>query len=135
MGCWAEAWFRAGPQVSAGQGKPFRPLTAFLALSKDGGGFEILWISSNTIFSVPPSKQLFSLPSGVLDNSGGRILVRKVAGQSGYKGSYANGVQSASLPRWRESFVVSGTPAPPHPAPWEVRTHAGHTRGSRVGSG
>lgn len=45
--------------------------------------------------------------SGVLDNSGGRILVRKVAGQSGYKGSYANGVQSASLPRWRESFVVS----------------------------
>ncbi|XP_035883746.1 vitrin isoform X2 [Phyllostomus discolor] len=46
--------------------------------------------------------------SGVLDNSGGRILVRKVAGQSGYKGSYANGVQSSSLPRWRESFVVSG---------------------------
>ncbi|KAF6107037.1 vitrin [Phyllostomus discolor] len=45
--------------------------------------------------------------SGVLDNSGGRILVRKVAGQSGYKGSYANGVQSSSLPRWRESFVVS----------------------------
>ncbi|XP_045684753.1 vitrin isoform X2 [Phyllostomus hastatus] len=45
---------------------------------------------------------------GVLDNSGGRILVRKVAGQSGYKGSYANGVQSSSLPRWRESFVVSG---------------------------
>ncbi|XP_045684751.1 vitrin isoform X1 [Phyllostomus hastatus] len=44
---------------------------------------------------------------GVLDNSGGRILVRKVAGQSGYKGSYANGVQSSSLPRWRESFVVS----------------------------
>ncbi|XP_073647773.1 vitrin isoform X5 [Tursiops truncatus] len=46
--------------------------------------------------------------SGVLDNSGGKILVRKVAGQSGYKGSYSNGVQSLSLPRWRESFVVSG---------------------------
>ncbi|XP_012386727.1 vitrin isoform X3 [Orcinus orca] len=45
--------------------------------------------------------------SGVLDNSGGKILVRKVAGQSGYKGSYSNGVQSLSLPRWRESFVVS----------------------------
>uniref|UniRef100_A0A8C5JXI1 Vitrin n=1 Tax=Jaculus jaculus TaxID=51337 RepID=A0A8C5JXI1_JACJA len=45
--------------------------------------------------------------SGVLDNSGGKVLVRKVAGQSGYKGSYANGVQSLSLPRWRESFVVS----------------------------
>ncbi|XP_046518702.1 vitrin isoform X2 [Equus quagga] len=46
--------------------------------------------------------------SGVLDNSGGKILVRKVAGQSGYKGSYSNGVQSLSLPRWRESFIVSG---------------------------
>ncbi|XP_066863913.1 vitrin isoform X2 [Kogia breviceps] len=46
--------------------------------------------------------------SGVLDNSGGKILVRKVAGQSGYKGSYSNGVQSLSLPRWRESFVISG---------------------------
>ncbi|PNJ25268.1 VIT isoform 7, partial [Pongo abelii] len=43
---------------------------------------------------------------GVLDNSGGKILVRKVAGQSGYKGSYSNGVQSLSLPRWRESFIV-----------------------------
>ncbi|XP_066863914.1 vitrin isoform X3 [Kogia breviceps] len=48
--------------------------------------------------------------SGVLDNSGGKILVRKVAGQSGYKGSYSNGVQSLSLPRWRESFVISGEP-------------------------
>ncbi|XP_008762649.1 vitrin isoform X1 [Rattus norvegicus] len=45
--------------------------------------------------------------SGVLDDSGGKILVRKVAGQSFYKGSYSNGVQSLSLPRWRESFVVS----------------------------
>uniref|UniRef100_A0A2K5E3H6 Vitrin n=1 Tax=Aotus nancymaae TaxID=37293 RepID=A0A2K5E3H6_AOTNA len=44
--------------------------------------------------------------SGVLDNSGGKILVRKVAGQSGYKGSYSNGVQSLSLPRWRESFII-----------------------------
>ncbi|XP_054423811.1 vitrin [Pteronotus mesoamericanus] len=45
--------------------------------------------------------------SGVLDNSGGKILVRKVAGQSGYKGSYSRGVQSLSLPRWRESFIVA----------------------------
>ncbi|XP_033619410.1 vitrin isoform X2 [Fukomys damarensis] len=45
--------------------------------------------------------------SGVLDNSGGKILVQKVAGQSSYKGSYSNGVQSVSLPRWRESFIVS----------------------------
>ncbi|XP_022376177.1 vitrin [Enhydra lutris kenyoni] len=48
-----------------------------------------------------------AIHSGVLDNSGGKILVRKVAGQSGYKGSYSNGVQSLSLPRWRESFIVS----------------------------
>ncbi|KAM4867008.1 vitrin [Thomomys bottae] len=45
--------------------------------------------------------------SGVLGNSGGKILVRKVAGQSGYKGTYSNGVQSLSLPRWRDSFIVS----------------------------
>ncbi|XP_069881464.1 vitrin isoform X1 [Dipodomys merriami] len=45
--------------------------------------------------------------SGVLGNSGGKILVRKVAGQSGYKGTYSNGVRSLSLPRWRESFIVS----------------------------
>ncbi|XP_066234615.1 vitrin isoform X3 [Saccopteryx leptura] len=45
--------------------------------------------------------------SGVLDNSGGRILVQKVAGQSGYKGSHSNGVQSLPLSRWRESFIVS----------------------------
>ncbi|XP_074065798.1 vitrin isoform X2 [Macrotis lagotis] len=45
--------------------------------------------------------------SGVVDNSGGRILVRKVAGQSGYKGSYSNGIRSLSLPRWRESFIIS----------------------------
>lgn len=44
---------------------------------------------------------------GVLSNSGGKVLVQKVAGQSGYRGSYSNGVQSLSLPRWRESFVVS----------------------------
>ncbi|XP_037662936.1 vitrin [Choloepus didactylus] len=45
--------------------------------------------------------------SGVLGNSGGKILVQKVAGQSGYKGSYSNGVQSLCLPRWRESFIIS----------------------------
>uniref|UniRef100_G3WFA6 Vitrin n=1 Tax=Sarcophilus harrisii TaxID=9305 RepID=G3WFA6_SARHA len=45
--------------------------------------------------------------SGVIDNSGGKILVRKVAGQSGYKGSYSNGIRSLSLPRWRESFIIS----------------------------
>ncbi|XP_073905606.1 vitrin isoform X4 [Castor canadensis] len=50
--------------------------------------------------------------SGVLDNSGGDILVRKVAGQSGYRGSYSNGVQSLSLPRWRESFIVSESKPP-----------------------
>ncbi|XP_072490257.1 vitrin isoform X2 [Notamacropus eugenii] len=45
--------------------------------------------------------------SGVVDNSGGKILVRKVAGQSGYKGSYSNGIRSLSLPRWRESFIIA----------------------------
>lgn len=31
-----------------------------------------------------------------------------MAGQNIYKGSNSNGVRSLSLPKWRESFVVSG---------------------------
>ncbi|NWS45228.1 VITRN protein, partial [Probosciger aterrimus] len=45
--------------------------------------------------------------SGIIDNTGGKILVQKVAGHSGYRGSFSNGVRSLSLPRWRESFLVS----------------------------
>ncbi|XP_060100165.1 vitrin [Heteronotia binoei] len=48
-----------------------------------------------------------AIHSGIIDKSGGKILVQKVSGQSGYKGSYSNGIQSLSLPRWRESFIVS----------------------------
>ncbi len=33
----------------------------------------------------------------------------KMAGQTVYKGSFANGVRSLSLPNWRESFSVSGS--------------------------
>lgn len=36
------------------------------------------------------------------------MIVRKMAGQNLYKGSNSNGVRSLSLPKWRESFVVSG---------------------------
>lgn len=35
--------------------------------------------------------------------------MKKMAGQNIYKGSNSNGVRSLSLPKWRESFVVSGT--------------------------
>uniref|UniRef100_A0A671EZY6 Vitrin n=1 Tax=Rhinolophus ferrumequinum TaxID=59479 RepID=A0A671EZY6_RHIFE len=59
------------------------------------------------VYSSYSSVCAAAVHSGVLDNSGGKILVRKVAGQSGYRGSYSNGVQSLSLPRWRESFIVS----------------------------
>ncbi|XP_063773985.1 vitrin isoform X2 [Pseudophryne corroboree] len=48
-----------------------------------------------------------AIHSGAIDNSGGKILVRKVAGQASYKGSFSNGVRSLSLPRWKESFVVA----------------------------
>ncbi|NXW61763.1 VITRN protein, partial [Eurystomus gularis] len=48
-----------------------------------------------------------AIHSGIIDNTGGRILVQKVAGHSGYRGSFSNGVRSLSLPRWRESFLVS----------------------------
>lgn len=36
------------------------------------------------------------------------MIVRKMAGQNIYQGSNSNGVRSLSLPKWRESFVVSG---------------------------
>ncbi|XP_061545495.1 vitrin isoform X2 [Phycodurus eques] len=48
-----------------------------------------------------------AIHSGVITNSGGKVIVRKMAGQNTYKGSNSNGVRSLSLPKWRESFVVT----------------------------
>ncbi|XP_015713068.1 vitrin isoform X2 [Coturnix japonica] len=48
-----------------------------------------------------------AIHSGAIDNTGGKILVQKVAGHAGYRGSFSNGVRSLSLPRWRESFLIS----------------------------
>ncbi|XP_015248712.1 PREDICTED: vitrin isoform X14 [Cyprinodon variegatus] len=48
-----------------------------------------------------------AIHSGVITNAGGKVIVRKMAGQNIYKGSNSNGVRSLSLPKWRESFVVS----------------------------
>ncbi|XP_040905961.1 vitrin isoform X5 [Toxotes jaculatrix] len=48
-----------------------------------------------------------AIHSGVITNTGGKVIVRKMAGQNVYKGSNSNGVRSLSLPKWRESFVVS----------------------------
>ncbi|KAM9316152.1 vitrin-like [Gastrophryne carolinensis] len=48
-----------------------------------------------------------AIHSGTIDNSGGKILVRKIPGQSGYKGSFSSGIRSLSLPRWKESFVIA----------------------------
>ncbi|XP_063731652.1 vitrin isoform X3 [Eleginops maclovinus] len=48
-----------------------------------------------------------AIHSGVLPNTGGKVIVRKMAGQNQYKGSNSHGVRSLSLPKWRESFVVS----------------------------
>ncbi|XP_028279986.1 vitrin isoform X6 [Parambassis ranga] len=47
-----------------------------------------------------------AIHSGVITNTGGKVIVRKMAGQNIYKGSNSNGVRSLSLPKWRESFVV-----------------------------
>ncbi|KAL7383072.1 hypothetical protein ABVT39_004515 [Epinephelus coioides] len=48
-----------------------------------------------------------AIHSGIITNAGGKVIVRKMAGQNIYKGSNSNGVRSLSLPKWRESFVVS----------------------------
>ncbi|XP_063048390.1 vitrin isoform X2 [Engraulis encrasicolus] len=48
-----------------------------------------------------------AIHSGVITNGGGKVIVRKMAGQASYKGSLANGIRSLSLPNWRESFTVA----------------------------
>ncbi|XP_019121783.1 vitrin isoform X5 [Larimichthys crocea] len=48
-----------------------------------------------------------AIHSGIITNTGGKVIVRKMAGQNTYKGTNSNGVRSLSLPKWRESFVVS----------------------------
>uniref|UniRef100_UPI0037E96BD2 vitrin isoform X6 n=1 Tax=Semicossyphus pulcher TaxID=241346 RepID=UPI0037E96BD2 len=48
-----------------------------------------------------------AIHSGVITNTGGKVIVRKMAGQNIYKGSNSYGVRSLSLPKWRESFVVT----------------------------
>ncbi|KAJ8250175.1 hypothetical protein COCON_G00220970 [Conger conger] len=48
-----------------------------------------------------------AIHSGIITNTGGKVIVKKMAGQSVYRGSFASGIRSLSLPKWRESFVVS----------------------------
>ncbi|XP_058240833.1 vitrin isoform X3 [Hemibagrus wyckioides] len=48
-----------------------------------------------------------AIHNGVITNSGGKVIVKKMAGQEQYKGSFAYGIRSLSLPTWRESFTVS----------------------------
>ncbi|XP_048062006.1 vitrin isoform X13 [Megalobrama amblycephala] len=48
-----------------------------------------------------------AIHSGVISNSGGKVIVMKMAGQANYKGSLSSGVRSLSLHNWRESFSVS----------------------------
>uniref|UniRef100_A0A8C6SXY6 Cochlin n=1 Tax=Neogobius melanostomus TaxID=47308 RepID=A0A8C6SXY6_9GOBI len=47
-----------------------------------------------------------AIHSGVITNAGGKVIVKKMAGQNIYKGTNSNGVRSLSLPKWRESFAV-----------------------------
>ncbi|KAJ8360052.1 hypothetical protein SKAU_G00165770 [Synaphobranchus kaupii] len=48
-----------------------------------------------------------AIHGGIITNTGGKVIVRKMSGQSVYKGSFANAIRSLSLPKWRESFIVS----------------------------
>ncbi|XP_051880460.1 vitrin isoform X2 [Pristis pectinata] len=59
------------------------------------------------VYASVSSVCVAAIHSGVIKNGGGKILVRKVPNSSSYKGTFSNGVRSLSLPRWRESFVVS----------------------------
>ncbi|KAM9450150.1 vitrin isoform 5-T5 [Clarias gariepinus] len=48
-----------------------------------------------------------AIHNGIITNSGGKVIVKKMAGLEMYKGSFAHGIRSLSLPKWRESFTVS----------------------------
>ncbi|KPP77001.1 vitrin-like [Scleropages formosus] len=48
-----------------------------------------------------------AIHGGIITNAGGSVIVRKVAWRDSYNGSFSNGVRSLSLPRWRESFIVT----------------------------
>lgn len=67
-----------------------------------------LYGSQSCLLTAISDKKKCCVHSGVLTNTGGKVIVRKMAGQNMYKGSNSNGVRSLSLPKWRESFVVSG---------------------------
>ncbi|XP_072912710.1 vitrin isoform X3 [Hemitrygon akajei] len=59
------------------------------------------------IYASVSSVCVAAIHSGVIRNRGGKIHVRKVPNSSSYRGTFSNGVRSLSLPRWRESFIVS----------------------------
>ncbi|XP_069741220.1 vitrin isoform X2 [Narcine bancroftii] len=59
------------------------------------------------IYASVSSVCVAAIHSGVIRNRGGKIRVQKVPNSTSYKGTFSNGVRSLSLPRWRESFVVS----------------------------
>ncbi|XP_072107076.1 vitrin isoform X2 [Mobula birostris] len=59
------------------------------------------------IYASVSSVCVAAIHSGVIRNRGGKIHVRKVPNSSSYKGTFSNGVRSLSLPRWKDSFIVS----------------------------
>uniref|UniRef100_A0A3Q3N5F2 Vitrin-like n=1 Tax=Labrus bergylta TaxID=56723 RepID=A0A3Q3N5F2_9LABR len=64
-------------------------------------------VYGTTVYASISSICNAAIHSGVVTNAGGKVIVRKMAGQNIYKGSNSYGVRSLSLPKWRESFVVS----------------------------
>ncbi|XP_078452212.1 vitrin isoform X5 [Lampetra planeri] len=52
-----------------------------------------------------------AIHSGAVENQGGAVRVRKMAGQANYRASVANGVRSLSLPKWSGSFTLSASDA------------------------
>uniref|UniRef100_A0A4W4EPW8 Vitrin n=1 Tax=Electrophorus electricus TaxID=8005 RepID=A0A4W4EPW8_ELEEL len=68
----------------------------------------IVKVYGSGVFALISSICNAAIHSGVITNEGGKVIVKKMAGQAEYKGSLANGIRSLSLPNWRESFTVSG---------------------------
>ncbi|XP_062864893.1 vitrin [Trichomycterus rosablanca] len=47
-----------------------------------------------------------AIHSGVITNTGGKVIVQKMAGQAVYNGTFGHGIRSLSFNNWRESFTI-----------------------------
>lgn len=66
-----------------------------------------LSVFGTNVFASVSSVCGAALHSGVIEESGGLVLVKKLQGKNNYVGSFSNGLQSQALAHWTSSFSIS----------------------------